>query len=352
MSAPGGAARGAPIAVSIAAAAVGAVAAGFELERQVVGRRLRPRARDASRYFALSGHRVAVTADDGVALHTEVDEAPHGQGATVVLVHGYVLSRHCWYFQRRFLRGRRRVVVYDQRSHGDSGRADPASCRVPQLGRDLKAVLDATTRPEEQVILVGHSMGGMTIMDFAARFPDEFRRRVLGVGLVATSPGDLAQHSIVPGLPGPLFASLAPHMITAFNRAPGVLDRARRVGTDVGAVITRRMAYGDSVPPDLVEFMVRMIADTSVRVVGDFYPAFGEFDGRAGLEQIQGVESLVVGGAKDLILPVTHTRALIERLPGAESWIDPRQGHMHFIGNPDPVNAAIDALIARAERAS
>lgn len=346
-------ARTAGLIAGIAAATVGAIATGFELERQIIRRRLRPSVRDASEYFSLTGDPVPVTADDGTRLHAEVDEAPEApeDALTVVFVHGYVLSRHCWYHQRQAVRGRRRVVVYDQRGHGDSDLADADSCRVDQLARDLHAVLEATTDPDEKVILVGHSMGGMTIMDFARIFPEEFERKVRGVGLVATSAGDLSNLSVVPGLPGPVFTALAPHAIAAINRAPHLWDRARRVGTDVGYVVTRRMAYGSEVPPQLVEFMVQMIGATPLKVMGDFYPAFADFDGRAGLEAIQCVESMVVGGRRDQILPVRHTHAVIERLPGAESWIDPKQGHMHFIGNPEPVNDLLDSLIVRAERA-
>lgn len=345
-------AKGAGIVGGIAAATVGAVAAGFELERRVVTRRLRPKSLDTSRFFGMTGDRVLVGTSDGLELHAEIDEAPQAgsDALTVVFVHGYVLSRHCWYFQRQSLRGKRRVVVYDQRSHGDSDLAPAASCRVPQLAEDLRSVLAATTREDERVVLVGHSMGGMTIMDYARRFPEEFGTKVAGVGLVATSSGNLSQHSIVPGVPGPVFASLAPHLITVFNRAPRAFDRARRVGTDVGAVATQRMAYGANVAPELVEFMVQMIAATSVTVMGDFYPAFAEFDGREGLTVIGGVETMITGGARDSILPVVHTKTLIDRLPGAESWIDPRQGHMHFIGNPEPVNDMLQALLWRADR--
>jgi pimeloyl-ACP methyl ester carboxylesterase len=61
---------------------------------------------------------------------------------------------------------------------------------IDQLGRDLKAVIDAAV-PQGPIVLVGHSMGGMTIMALAAHYPELIRERVVGVGLVGTSSGRL-----------------------------------------------------------------------------------------------------------------------------------------------------------------
>jgi pimeloyl-ACP methyl ester carboxylesterase len=141
---------------------------------------------------------LVVTADDGLALHVEID-APDtsslsrrhlaGRTPTVVLVHGFALTMQCWVLQRRALiHSGFRVVTYDQRGHGRSGQPSLASCTVAQLGRDLAAVMDAAC-PSGPVVLVGHSMGGMSGMSYAGQHPDVVRERVLAVALVSTSPG-------------------------------------------------------------------------------------------------------------------------------------------------------------------
>ena len=63
-----------------------------------------------------------------------------------------------------------RLVLYDQRSHGRSERASRESCTIEQLGHDLDAVIRALA-PEGPLVLVGHSMGGMTIMALAEQTP-------------------------------------------------------------------------------------------------------------------------------------------------------------------------------------
>ena len=103
---------------------------------------------------------------------------------TVVFVHGYTLSMASWTFQRRTLaaelataNGHRpdaRLVFYDQRGHGASGRGDADHSTIEQLARDLEAVLESRV-PRGPVVLVGHSMGGMTIMGLAALRPGPVR---------------------------------------------------------------------------------------------------------------------------------------------------------------------------------
>src|SRR3954453_8713192 len=103
-----------------------------------------------------------VHTDDGVDLHVEVDENPDSQ-LTVVLAHGFTARLAEWELQREALRPRARLVLFDQRGHGRSGRARLTKATNDPPGRDLGEVLDATT-PEGPVVLAGHSMGGMSVM--------------------------------------------------------------------------------------------------------------------------------------------------------------------------------------------
>ena len=84
--------------------------------------------------------------------------------------------------------GEHRLVFYDQPGHGRSSRLKSGDYDIAALGRSLAAVLDATV-PDGHIILVGHSMGGMTIMAFAEQYPEWFGSRVTGVVLMSTSAG-------------------------------------------------------------------------------------------------------------------------------------------------------------------
>ena len=106
-----------------------------------------------------------------------------------------------WHYQRQALRPPAdvRVVLYDQRAHGRSSRgARRALDHRPARRATCGAVLDAVA-PTGPVVLVGHSMGGMTVMALADARPELFGERVVGVALVGTSAGKLAQVTF--GLP-------------------------------------------------------------------------------------------------------------------------------------------------------
>lgn len=356
---PRGIARAAGLVAGLAALTAGGVAAGFELERRIVGRGLRGVEGPSEGFFTLRSDGPPVATTDGLRLHTEIDElADHRPGdaaatvypeLTVVLVHGYALNLDCFHFQRAHLRGRARLVLYDQRSHGRSPVAEPQSCRIDQLGDDLLAVLQQTD-VRGPVVLIGHSMGGMTIMNLARRHPELFGELVTGVVLISTSPADMGEHSPIRGIPGRAFSRVVPPTLALLNRVPELVRRSRQAGSDLGFVATKQLAFGSDVPTSYVEFVSAMLAEIPLQTVADFYPAFSELDETAAFEVLAGVETAVVGGREDDITPVEHTELIIELLPGADAMVLENSGHMALIEHHVEIDQLIDALLVRVDR--
>ena len=345
------------LAAGVLALAAGGIAAGVELERRIVTKRIYREPTDTDAFFSLRSDGPLVTTSDGVVLHTEVDDidpaaGPHDQPpspVTIVFVHGYALSLDCWHFQRRHFRGRYRLVFYDQRSHGRSSRSEASQCRVPVLATDLAQVLDEVAGPGP-VVLVGHSMGAMTILRLAQVAPELFGTRVRGVALFSTSAGELAHHSPIRGLPGRTFSRIAEPLMATLNRIPELVERSRKAGSDLGFVVTRRMSFGSAVPAGYTEFMSEMLGQMPLEVVADFYPAFNDVDEYAALATLATVETAVVGGENDVITPIEHTDRIVELLPGAEARRLPNCGHMGIIEHHDIFNEVLDHLVERALR--
>ncbi|SHE41731.1 Pimeloyl-ACP methyl ester carboxylesterase [Streptoalloteichus hindustanus] len=293
-----------------------------------------------------------VAADDGVPLSVEeVDPADGGEpDLTVVLVHGYTLDRRSWHFQRLDLpeltRPRVRLVRYDQRGHGRSGPSTRPNCTLDQLGRDLDAVL-RTVVPTGPVVLVGHSMGGMTIMALAEQRPELFRERVAGVALLGTSAGEIGRH----GLPRPVLSRYNPvtlGLATLAGWQPGLLERARRVGDRLNWGAVRALAFGDrQVDPRRVDLVHRMLADTSVRSITDFLPTLGTHHRYAALAGLRQCEVLVLAGEADQITPVSHSEVIAAELPDAELVRVPGAGHMVGLERPDLVHELLAAFLRR-----
>ena len=351
-------ATGLGLLVGMAGLAAGGVAAGLQIERRVVTRRIEEQAIEertgdgGAAFFSLRSSGPDVLTPDGVVLHTEVDELAEGIGQddlTIVFVHGYALSLDCWHFQRLHFRGRLRTVLYDQRSHGRSERSDAAHCRVPQLAEDLVQVLEEVAGPGP-VVLVGHSMGGMTIMHLAQERADLFGDRVRGVALFSTAAGEMADYSPIKGLPGRLFSRVAPPLLAGLNRIPALVERGRRAGSDISHVVTQRMSFGSDVPVSYVEFVSDMLAQTSLEVVADFYPGFAELDEYAAFAVLSTVESAVVGGEDDVITPVMHTDKIIELLPDADTRRLTDCGHLGILEHHTVFDEVLDDLLERIRR--
>ncbi|MFB7223385.1 alpha/beta fold hydrolase [Streptomyces sp. NPDC056227] len=375
----------------IAGAAIGVIAAGaaagVAVERMTVGRGMRRRARlalDASGpYGSLRGMPGRAAADDGTELYYETDEvgpdggtgAGAGPGAfsgpastgprrrrlfgrkvpgpvTVVFSHGYCLSQDSWHFQRAALRDLVRTVHWDQRSHGRSERgraqAQGVTVGIDQLGRDLKAVIDAAA-PEGRLVLVGHSMGGMTIMALAEQYPQLIRERVAAVAFVGTSSGKLGEVSF--GLPVAgvnAVRRVLPGVLRALGSQAELVERGRRATADLFAGLIKRYSFSSrDVDPAVERFAERLIESTPIDVVAEFYPAFTEHDKSTALPAFRDVPVLILAGDKDLVTPSSHSEAIADQLPDAELVIVPDGGHLVMLEHPETVTDRLADLLVR-----
>ncbi|MET8678798.1 alpha/beta hydrolase [Streptomyces sp. NPDC004647] len=370
MAAAGGWRRAGVAGAAIGVVAAGA-AAGVALERLTVGRGMRRKARlalDATGpYGALRGTPGRAVADDGTDLYYEVDDVEPGPEVprrrrifgrrrpaplTVVFCHGYCLNQDSWHFQRAALRGAVRTVHWDQRSHGRSGRgfdqAEGIPVTIDQLGRDLKAVLDAAV-PEGPVVLVGHSMGGMTVMALAGHYPEFIRERVAGIALVGTSAGKLGEVNY--GLPVAgvnAIRRFLPGVLKALGSQVELVEWGRRATADLFAGLIKRYSFSSrDVDPSVARFAERMIESTPIDVVAEFYPAFQEHDKAEALAAFQNLPVLVLAGEEDLVTPSSHSEAIAELLPGAELVLVPDAGHLVMLEHPETVTDRLSELLAR-----
>ena len=223
---------------------------------------------------------------------------PRDAPLTVVFVHGYTLSMASWAFQRRTLaaelataNGHRpdaRLVFYDQRGHGASGRGAAERSTIEQLARDLAAVIEARVprgpgRP-------GRALDGRHD-DHGARgaAPGAVRDRVVGVALLSTSSGNLAELTFgLPELLTRVRAAFFPVAAWTMRRRPALAERTRRLAADLVSAVTRSLSFASSdVDPALTHYVDAMIAGTPVDVIAEFYPALAGLDETGSLEPLR-----------------------------------------------------------------
>ena len=337
--------------------AVAAAAGGFVLNR----RRRRDVPEDEREPFGtVHGDVHEVKTDDGLVLHAEVDEvAPYGSSAvhrghddraTVVFVHGFSLTSDCWHFQRLAFRGKRRMVFYDQRSHGRSGRSEKENATIDQLGRDLRTVLD-TLAPDDRVVLVGHSMGGMSIVALAEHHPELFGDRVVGVGLISTTAGGQRTHKIVSKyIPDAVGRRVVERGLLVAADRERILELVRRSGSSIALRVIEEFAFGTPVPRSYVTFLDSMISATPLKVLVEFIPEFDALDKFHVVAALSRVPTWILCGTKDKLTSMEHARKLHEHIPGSHLVELRGGGHMALFEHKDRVNEVLQSLLEDADR--
>ncbi|MEV6348511.1 alpha/beta hydrolase [Actinoplanes sp. NPDC051851] len=292
-----------------------------------------------------------ITLADGVRLHAEVS-GPSRAPATVVLLHGWCLDRRTWRPQVAALRelGRRRprVIAYDARGHGRSGSTRRRAATLEHLGDDLAEVLRQLA-PTGPVVLAGHSMGGMTIMEYAHRHPDEFADRVSGLFLVATTAEGHThtRYGLPAGLTGVLRAGE--------TLGAGVLARSgawhpHRAVLPVLRPALRWLLFGDECAEAALGLTVRSVGRASLRSIGGFRASIGAQQRLETLARLGGVPAAVLVGDRDRLTPVPCAESIAAALPGTELTVLPGAGHMLPLERPEAVAAALTTIVHRAAR--
>ncbi|WP_427920664.1 alpha/beta fold hydrolase [Streptomyces sp. cg40] len=276
---------------------------------------------------------VTVTSADGSRLHAEV-HGPEGAPA-VVLAHGWCCSTAFWAAQTRDLAVDHRVVVYDQRGHGRSPAAHTYS--TDALADDLEAVLEATLAPGEKAVVVGHSMGGMTVLAAAGRA--RFREHAVAVLLCSTGSSRLVDESlVVPMRAGRTRTRLTRKVLG--TRAPlgPVTPAARR--------ILKYATMGPGSAPHMVEACARIVHACPRTVRHAWSQVLDSLELDDGVRELA-VPTAVVVGTADRMTPPVHARALVAALPQCVGSTElTGLGHMTPVEAPELVSGKIRELAA------
>ncbi|MFC7277494.1 alpha/beta fold hydrolase [Paractinoplanes rhizophilus] len=295
--------------------------------------------------------RSVLTLPDGVTLCAET-WGPRDAKVTVVLLHGWCLSRRTWQHQITALTRATdppRVIAFDARGHGRSGATRLGSATLGQLGDDLAEVLRQLA-PEGPVVLAGHSMGGMTIMEYAHRHPGEFARRVAGLLFVSTTAEGTA-HTMY-GLPPRLAALMrAGETIGAGLLARSGAWRPHRALVPALRLPLRWLLFGDDYEDAALRLTLRTVGGTTLRSIGGFRNSIGEQQRIDTLARLGDVPAAVLVGDRDRLTPPPCAEGIAEALPGTELTVFPGAGHMLILERHAEVSAALAGIVGRVAAA-
>ncbi|MBZ4560684.1 alpha/beta hydrolase [Mycobacterium avium subsp. hominissuis] len=290
---------------------------------------------------------LVVTTPDGVPLVVR-EAGPPDAPLTMVFVHGFCLQMGAFHFQRTRLPEQLgpdvRMVFYDQRGHGRSGEAAPESYTLTQLGRDLQTVLQVVA-PRGLVVLVGHSMGGMTVLSHARQFPEQYGRRIVGAALISSAAEGVSRSPLGEILKNPALEAVR----VAARSAPKLMHRGRNVSRSLIGPVLRAASFSDlQVSRSLDAFSQRMMNSTPIPTMVGFLDALEHHDETAGLWTLLRVPTLIACGDHDLLTPDEYSRKMAASLPQSELVIVAGASHLALLDKPEAINGGLVRLVRRA----
>ncbi len=255
-------------------------------------------------------------------LELEVHEAGSGP-QTVVLSHSFLVDHRQFDAQIEALSDRFRVVAYDHRDHGGSGRAS-SSYDLAQLVADTEAVIDATGAAPCH--FVGLSTGGFVGMRLALASP----RLLRSLTLMDTS-----------GQAEPWPTRMKYRLLLAIFGLVGT-------GPVIGSAMRSMFSPGFLADPDrqdeVARWRSRIAANDPQALVRFGRAIFARGDVLGPLRTLR-VPTLVMVGEKDRSLPVARARALAAAIPEAQLEIVLDAGHLCTIEQPERVNELLRSFL-------
>jgi pimeloyl-ACP methyl ester carboxylesterase len=288
-----------------------------------------------------------VTTPDGIDLAVR-EVGPADAPLTVVFAHGFCLRMGAFHFQRMRLADewgpQVRMIFYDQRGHGRSAEAPPETYTISQLGKDLETVLRVIA-PRGPIVLVGHSMGGMTVLAHARQFPEHYGGRITGVALISSAAEGVGQSPLGEVLNNPALVAVR----RAARTAPKLVNRGRTAVRSLIGPILRAASYTDKrVSPSIVAFSEKMMLGTPIPTMVEFLHALQVHDETSALPTLAKIPMLVVCGDRDLVTPAEYSQRMAEALPDSELVIVARAGHLVLLDKPASVNDGLVRLVKHA----
>jgi pimeloyl-ACP methyl ester carboxylesterase len=254
---------------------------------------------------------------NGIRLYYEV----HGQGAPLVLMHGFAGTAESWKPQIPDLSARYRLILYDARGHGrsDSPRSADGYCHEI-FAEDLRALLDQLDA--QTAVVGGLSMGGVIALTFYFKYP----QRVRALILADTGPG---------------FRN--PERRAKWTRSREAVARLLEEG---GMPAFARSKYAQLNYYTAPEIMLKHdpigLAHVNRKVL--VIPDSRLIDR---LPEV-GVPTLVVVGADDTDF-LAASEVMARKIPGAAHVVIPKAGHGANVDQPEAFNRAILDFLAPSE---
>lgn len=273
----------------------------------------------------------------------------HGpaEAPTIVLTHGWSLDSTIWLYTRRDLSKRFRIITWDLPGMGRSTAGSSASIELEAFAKDLRAVI--VFAGDKQVVVVGHSIGGMTIQTLARDNPAFFNRHVAGVVLLNTTYTNPLRTMILSGLAQALrWPVLEPMMHLTRALQPLAWLSAWQSYFSGSAHLANRFGFGRYVTRSQLNHTALLGTRNPPGNIAKGNLAMFNWDATGALSRTE-VPVLVIGGDADIVTKPDASRDIARQAQRAQLQIVQGVNHMGFLERADVYNRAIEEFAASVQ---
>lgn len=320
--------------------AAAGVGVGLAAQHSVVKRRRRNDPEAAERFGKRRGERsYEISLDDGAKLFVEEVGPESSRG--VVFIHGSCMRTDMWHYQMQGL-GDHRLVFYDLRGHGLSQPKGDDEFTIARLAEDLRIVIDRAGL--EEVIVVGHSVGGMISLTLCREHPELLDDRIRGLVLMNTTHRP-AVETLVGGASVARVERFIRRPFDALGQRAQYVDYLRKIikPSDSVFMAVSLAAFGPGASAKQIDFVYDMQADTKADVIFDLIRSYRDYESTDHLGDVN-VPVLVIGGTHDHITIGKASEELAMGLPKAELKMLTGCGHMSMLERHREINRSLTAF--------
>ncbi|MGA7396825.1 MAG: alpha/beta fold hydrolase [Solirubrobacterales bacterium] len=263
-----------------------------------------------------------------------------GEGPAIILVHGITSSSRTWKQTMPLLAKNHRVVAFDLFGHGKSSK----SIKDCSLGAYASTLRDLTVLLEmPRATIVGHSLGGGIAMQFAYQFPERLERMVLvSAGGLGRDVNLALRAATLPGSELVMPLMFSSPMREAAQKIGGLFSKVGIHGNaDIEGVSEGFASLGDTATRRAFIQTMRAVADANGQRV----------DALDRIHLTELLPTMVVWGARDRIIPVSHAHEAIKLMPECRLEIFEDSGHFPFNNHPHRFAGLIDEFISETDPA-
>ncbi|HLI52102.1 MAG TPA: alpha/beta fold hydrolase [Thermomicrobiaceae bacterium] len=250
---------------------------------------------------------------------TELFYREVGAGRPCLVMHGGLGGDHgCLYPWLDPLGDMLRLIYYDHRGNGRSGRPPLATLSYQQLAADADALRDFLGF--DRVMVMGFSAGAAIALHYALTYPQRLSHLIIVGGHAAWDCGDEIMAACQR-------RGAAPEMLDAITRSPyDDADLARIVGKFMPLYLHRYDA-------NLVERYVKNVRREAAANVR-YGELLRDYNLVSRLGEIH-VPTLIIIGRDDVVTPPTQAERLDRGIPHSELVIVDHSGHMPYLEEPE-----------------